>query len=304
LQRIFRLTIRCSIKYNNELLIFSIGKKIFELDLKTLQISSGFILKNSRPFSFEEVKGVSSVADGIYFGEYKINSLQKSVSIYKRVGIDNWKVVYDFPEGTIEHVHRIISDEYNDTVYILTGDFEDSAAIWEVKDNFEIVRPLLRGSQDYRACVAFSTSKGLVYGTDSPFSKNSIRVLQKDLNGEWCSVEICSINGPCLYGIKFNDEFVFSTSVEGEGNSSNLFYNLINNRRGKGIIDENISVYKGSLKNGFELIYQNKKDKLPYLLFQFGAICFPSGEVIGEFLPMFEIATKKNSMSTTILRER
>lgn len=303
LVRIFRLTIRASVKYNKEdLLIFSFQKKIYEMNLKTFEISNGFDLINSRPLNFEIIDGITDIDDGVYFGEYKSNPQKKKVSIYKRCGVDNWTIVYTFDQGKIEHVHNIISDKSNGMVYILTGDFGNGAAIWSVKNNFNLIEAIHKGDQNYRSCIAFPTTDGLVYATDSPFTNNSIRLLHKNDDSLWVSSEILKINGPCIYGVNFNNDLIFSTSVEGEGTSSNFLYNLLSIRRGSGIVDDFVCVYKGNIKTGFNLIYKAKKDKLPFLLFQFGAIIFPNGKIVGDYLPIFEIGTCNYNMSTVVLK--
>jgi hypothetical protein len=297
------LTIRASVKINNEdLLIFSFQKKIYELNLKTFEISDGFNLINSRPLNFEFIDGITGIEEGVYFGEYKSNPQKKPISIYKRYGVDNWKIVYTFNQGMIEHVHNIISDKFNDMVYILTGDLGNGAAIWGVKNNFNSIETIHKGDQNYRSCIAFPTPDGLVYATDSPFTNNSIRLLHKNDISEWFSSEICKINGPCIYGVKFNNDLIFSTSVEGEGISSNFLYNLFSIKRGSGIVDDFVCVYKGNFYTGFNLIYKSKKDKLPYLLFQFGVINFPIGEINGDYLPMYEIGTCNYNMSTVVFK--
>jgi hypothetical protein len=302
-ERIFRLGIRTSILYKNDLLIFSFKKKIYELDLKKNKISNGFDLINSRPLNFEVIEGITDIEDGVYFGEYKSNPNKDEVSIYKRIGVDQWEIVYTFKKGIIEHVHNIVSDKFNNSVYVLTGDQDESAAIWSVKNNFKLVETIFKGNQIYRSCVAFPTSEGLVYATDSPFSKNSIRILKKNDSQEWSSTELCKINGPSIYGVKFNNDLIFSTSVEGQGNSSNFLYNLFSIKRGSGIVDNFSCVYKGNLKDGFELIYRSKKDKLPYLLFQFGVILFPGCEIHGDYLPIYEIGTINYNMSMVVLKK-
>ena len=207
-------------------------------------------------------------------------------------------------EDSINHVHNIISDKINDIVYVLTGDFGNSAAIWQVYDNFVTIEPILKGEQIFRSCVAFPTIDGLIYATDSPFSKNSIRLLHKNEYSKWISTEISKINGPCIYGVKFNNDFVFSTSVEGEGVSSNFLYNLFSIKRGSGIVENFVCVYKGNLNNGFQLIHKSKKDKLPFLLFQFGVISFPNCIIQGQYLPMFEIGTINHNMSTIVFENK
>ena len=57
-------------------------KKIYELNLKTFEISNGFDLFVSRPLNFEIIDGITGIDDGVYFGEYKSNPKKKKISIY------------------------------------------------------------------------------------------------------------------------------------------------------------------------------------------------------------------------------
>jgi hypothetical protein len=48
-------------------------------------------------------------------------------------------------------------------------------------------------------------------------------------------------------------------------------------RRASGILSDNACVYAGTPEQGFDIVYSGKKDLLPFGLFQFGNIRFPSG---------------------------
>ena len=159
---------------------------------------------------------------------------------------------------------------------ILTGDFENSSAIWIAENNFNKVYPVLRGKQDYRSCVAFPTKEGLLYGTDSQFQQNSIRLLYKDTN--WNTRKIFDVNGPIIYGSKIKDDFCFSTSVEGESSNKGKVLQYFDTKKGKGVITNYSHIIKGNLNDGFEVVYKNKKDIYPFILFQFGTVIFPTGE--------------------------
>jgi len=304
LPRILRMGIRCSMKISNKLVLFVIKNTVYELNLHDRSISNGYSTADkSRPLAFSQITAISGFDDGIYFGGYVGNPFKKPIAIYKRISTDKWNKIFEFPEGAIEHVHHIVPDKYNDTVFILTGDFDHSAGIWIAKNNFTSVEPLLIGEQKYRGCVAFPTSKGLIYATDCPFDDNSIRLLTKGIDEKWISKELQTINGPSIFGCEWKNDFVFSTSVEGDGRNQSLFYKLFGRGRGIGIKSEFSYVYKGNLKNGFKVIYKVKKDILPFYLFQFGVLVFTSGMNNSKYLPVYHIATKKYSMSTLILSE-
>jgi hypothetical protein len=299
--RILRKGIRCGAKITDNIVIFAADNKIFELDLESGIISAGFATEDSsRPLIFSKIEGIKDFTDGIYFGGYKANSDKNPISIYRRIGSDKWDRVYQFPSGSIEHIHNIIADPYKNLVYILTGDFENSAGIWMTDDNFKSVIPVLTGNQQYRGCVGFSTPEGLVYATDSPYHQNSIRILSNK-NGIWDSSHLVDIDGPSIYGCQWQNDFVFSTSVEGDGRNQTMSYKLFGKKRGAGVKENYSFIYKGNLKDGFTKIYRIKKDFLPFFLFQFGVLIFASGKNESQFLPVYHMATKENVMNTIFL---
>ena len=300
-QRVLRKGIRCGIKVKDDLVLFVFRQRIYELNLMNGRISNGFSTSdNSRPLAFSKIEGINGFEDGIYFGGYKVNPNKNPISIYRRQGIDEWEVLYQFPKNAIEHVHNIIADPHNNIVYILTGDFDHSSGIWKAENGFKSVVPLLIGDQMFRGCIAFPTRNGLVYATDSPFSKNSIRLL-KNTGNLWESIHLMDINGPSIYGCKWGNDLVFSTSVESDGRNQDLWYKLFGKTKGEGIIEDYSFIYKGNLEDGFKEIYKAKKDWLPFYLFQFGVLVFPSELNDSSFLPVFHIATVQNNMSTILL---
>lgn len=299
--RLLRKGVRCGISIDDNIVLVLIGKTIYELDLSNMSVSFGYrTLDNSRPLIFSKIDGIKGFDDGIYFGGYKGNDKRDPIAIYKREEKDKWVKVFEFKTGEIEHIHNIIADPYKNIVYIFSGDYDDAACIWKVENNFKSVVPIMRGSQDFRSCVGFPTINGLIYATDSPFSKNSIRLLSNN-NNKWESKVIENINGPCIYGCIWNDEYVFSTSVEGIGKSSNFLSKIFGTKRGPGIIENYSFIYKGNLDCSFKEIYKVKKDFYPFHLFQFGVLMFPSGRVEGDYLPTYHIGTVKNDLHTILL---
>jgi len=300
--RILRKGVRCGIKVSENLVLIVIGQRIYELDLVKGKVSDGFITpNNSRPLSFSRIEGIKECKDGIYFGGYKGNPNKKPISIYRRIMPDQWEEVYQFPKNTIEHIHNIVADPYKNIVYVLTGDFDHSAGIWMTDNGFETVVPLLIGDQKFRGCIAFATQEGLIYATDSPFQDNSIRLLKENSTG-WESSNIHNINGPSIYGCQWGKDYVFSTSVEDDGRNIDFWYKLFGKTKGEGIIESYSFIYKGNLQDGFKQIYKIKKDKLPFYLFQFGVLIFPSELNNSIFLPVFHIATTRYGMSTILLK--
>lgn len=303
LSRILRKGIRCGIKVSENLALFVIGQKIYELDIESKVISDGYLTSDkSRPLIFSKIEGIKGFDNGIYFGGYKGNPNKNPISIYKRIKKDDWVEVYQFSHSSIEHIHNLIADPYKNVVYILTGDFDHSAGIWIAENGFKSVVPLLVGDQKYRGCIGFSTPQGLVYATDSPFAENSIRLLSNTGN-VWESIHLMDINGPSIYGCQWGNDFAFSTSVEGDGRNQSIWYKLFGKQKGISIKENYSYIYKGNLEDGFNEIYKAKKDCLPFYLFQFGVLIFPAGLNENSFLPIYHMATQKNGMNTILLEQ-
>lgn len=288
LYRLLRLGIRAAVGLNNDIIIFCVGKTIYEYDFANRCLSSGFHTEEHvRPLNFSKIEGINGFDNAVVFGGYLNNNNKKSVNVYKRVSRDKWEVIYTFEQGQINHVHNIIPDPYAECVWILTGDFGDASAIWRVTDNFNKVEKVLYGQQTYRSCMAFPTPDGLIYATDTPFQNNYLYLLNRD-----CSIrKIGSLAGSCIYGAKWKDAYVFSTTVEGDGRNESILSSFFDRKRGAGIKDNRVHLY---LFRGYALeeIYSEPKDIWPFA-FQFGVFKFPSGDNLGDRLYFQPIATKK-----------
>lgn len=292
LNRLFRLGIRSAISLSENIIITSIGNNIREIDIKSRRISFGFKLSNGiRPLIFTEVKDIFGFDDGFYFGAYLSNPNKNPVSIYKRITKDFWQPVYTFDKGAINHIHNLIPDKFRNCVWIFTGDFAESAAIWKATNNFKTVTKIFSNHQKYRGCVGFPIKEGLLYATDSPFEQNKIYLL----DNTYTLKNICEINGSCIYGCQVEEDFIFSTTVEPDGRNINLWNFMFSTKRGIGIKDDNVYLYKGNLKDNFSIIYKEKKDFLPYCSFQFGVFKFPYGVNNTDKLYVHPIATENDS---------
>ena len=299
LRRLLRTDIRYGLKIDEDHLVVVREGNFYCLNYKTRELVSTIKLpRGTRPLNMLKLSNINSFEDGVYFGEYFSNPQKLEASIYRytKEGLEN---KFTFPAGAINHIHNLVPDPERDCVWILAGDFEDGAAIYQARNNFKEIKRIVFGEQTYRSCVAFPIPEGLLYATDSQFERNSIRLLSYKKNG-WISKKIKEINGPCIFGTKKGEDFIFSTSVEAI-NSGNIFQKMLRNKRGPGIIKNQSDIIKGNLQSGFKVIYSNQKDFLPFILFQFGNILFPSGITQTDKLIFTNIATVKNDFSTQII---
>lgn len=290
--RLFRFGVRTAITIDENRVIFSIGNRLFELDTLNGKISKGWDCgAGIRPLVFSEVNSIDGFDDGIYFGAYLSNREKKPVSIFHRTGEDQWNVVYTFPDGAINHIHNIIPDPYRNCLWVFTGDFGKAAAIWKVTDNFNNVERLASNNQKYRACVVYALSEGLLYATDAPFADDYVYLLDTDT---FEVKEVFPIHGSCIYGCKWGNDYVFSSTVEGDGRSMSRLDFLFSRKRGAGIKDNYVHLYLGNLDNGFKEVYKEEKDCMPFYTFQFGVFKFPTGPNNSETLYFQPVATKNN----------
>ena len=294
ISRFFRLGIRTAETIDEDNIVFCVGNYLYELNISTKFLSNGFFCgEGIRPLSFTTVSNVGDFDDGIYFGGYLNNMDKNPVCIYHRTGIDQWVKVYSFPNGSINHVHNIVPDSYRNCLWIFTGDFGEASAIWKVTDNFKKVERVVCNDQKFRGCVAYALPDGLLYATDAPFADDYIYIMNTDT---YEVKEVLPIAGSCIYGCRWKDKYVFSTTVEGDGRDMSRIEWLFTRKRGAGIKDDYVHMYIGNMNEGFKEIYKEIKDFLPYYTLQFGAFKFPSGINNSDYLYFQPIATKKNDL--------
>lgn len=298
--RLLRLGVRTAMAIDEENILLCVGNRLFEFNLSSCKLSSGFDCGyRVRPLIFSEIKGIDGFEDGIYFGEYVINMDKKPVKVLRRTSIDQWEVVYSFPQGAINHIHNVVPDSYRKCVWIFTGDFDESAAIWKATENFKTVERVACNNQKYRGCVVFVLPEGLLYATDAPFADDYIYLMNTET---YETKEIAPISGSCIYGCKWKDRYVFSSTVESDGRNESKFIKIIGWSRGAGIKDDYTHLFIGDLKNGFKDVYREKKDLWSYL-FQFAVLKFPAGTNNGDTLYFQPMATKKNDLCLMTIKD-
>lgn len=273
--RLFRLTPRAIIGIDNDNILFAYKGYIYRLNFRNgdLVIEHDFQSPMRAPLSFYRITGLKGFKDTIVYGEYHGNIDGGPMSIYARTISATWKKVYTFHSSTILHIHGFCADYVNDRLLIMTGDNDSESGFWEAYNNFEIVRPILLGSQKYRACVAYSTnSSSIIYPTDTPLESNMLF----ELDQTNVITSLYEMPGPCIFAREHNGKYLFATSVEGDSRMNKMRY-LFTRKIGPGVKDKFVHIIYGSKEDGFKEIMRLKKDNLPYLLFEFGNASFCEG---------------------------
>lgn len=280
--RLFRLEPRLAIKLRENYFLVSVLGKIYCLEKWNkswiLTLEHTFRVGMNNPLGMVKICGIKNISECVVYGEYWKNALKEPVKIIKREE-GRWSTAYEFPPNTITHIHGIVPDQKRQCVYILTGDDDSESGIWEAKNNFSEVNPIILGKQIFRSCVAFPVNEGLLYATDTPLEKNFIILLFLEGQQRGKIKKLYPINGSCIYGsriVKDNSEyFVISTSVEGDSRKSGFKY-LLSRRRGPGILSDEVHCLCMKGINSIpQLLGSFKKDFWPYI-FQFGSVTFPS----------------------------
>lgn len=226
-----------------------------------------------RPMAFERVGGVSGFSDRLVYGDYMTNAGLEAMSVWGRDDRGTWSVLTRFEAGTIHHIHALVADPYRDVVWILTGDSDDGSAMWMARDDFRSRERVGRG-QRFRACTVFPLPEGLLYATDSQFEPNSIRLLRPTARG-WESEPIATLQGSCLCAIRLGDEFYFSTAVEPGDLTGFRVFDMLDPRRGPGILSNRCTVVGGNLQRGFREVVGHAADPWPKRLFGFSLLQLP-----------------------------
>ena len=265
-ERMLRLAPRAAAWIDDHSFLIAHRGIVYRIELESGEIvqEHTFVPGMNSPISFASVKNVAGFEDGIVYGTY-VGESEHPISIWHRSLNGIWKEVFQFPHGSVRHVHQIIADPEHDRLLILTGDQGDEVAIWEVKDRFTKVSPILQGSQQYRSCFAFVEDDHIYYATDTPLEQNYLYGF--DTVNHTTAI-LNELPGPVIYG----------TALERAGERSYLFAtSVLTYKRGPGVRDTYSYLYFGNPKKGFRVIAKFKKDFLPMVLFQFGNVLFPAG---------------------------
>ena len=288
-ERFLRLTPRCVEKIDDGHFLISYSGFVYCLDIDSQQLNEEhrYCPMMNNPLYFTKIEGIEGFTDGILYGEYPININRNPISIFRRNKEGKWESVYTFNRNIL-HIHNLVPDKHRSCVYILTGDTDQESAIWEARNDFKEVKPVVKGSQQYRSCVAFPVKDGLLYATDSPLEQNRIYLLNFK-SGDVTMVY--GLTGACVFGTEKDGKFFFAADVEPDS-SLPLWRYWLTYRLGKGIADRKVRVIAGNLEEGFSVVAEFEKDCWPYTAFQFGNVSFPKCYVGGKVL-VLPVAVKK-----------
>lgn len=269
LRRVLRLEPSIAVAESANSVLVSNGNIIWSIDTQTGMRRHDFTIPDGRKaLNITRVEGISGMRDGFYFGEYFENLEKNLVNVWFRpLAGGQWRVVHRFAQGQIDHVHDIVVDTQRQSLWVLTGDYADGAALWQAHHNFTSINAVLRGSQQYRAVWMYPFGEDFIYATDSNLEQNYLYRLRQ-VNGTWQAQPIAAIAGSSIYAALSGGRIYFSTTVEPGEPSGKMLHDLVERTLGAGIQDtrSHVYVYDGTLHE----IFSAEKDRWPMRLCQFG----------------------------------
>lgn len=267
--RLFRRELKYAIPIDNHRMLAVGFRKLFLIDVATKEVK---LIFESRVGFSDPLNICKAGKEWVaIWGDYGSNKERVSVNIYGLKDDLRVETIFSFKPGQIRHIHNIIPS-YCGGYYIFTGDQEDFSGIYCADINFENVRPLKVGKQQYRAVVGFDTAQGLLYATDAVNEKNYIYLIKKDE-----IIKICELNGSCIYGIEYNGSYYFATTVEPDENNQGII-SWLSRKRGAGILSDEVTLVKVGANMKTTIVAKYKKDLWPMKLLQYGSIQFPNGK--------------------------
>jgi hypothetical protein len=279
LARILRAGLQTAQRLDERTVLVVARSDIWRVDLESGAVVKDFVVPGGRKLLFlTRLNGDDDSIDSIAFGEYFENPTRLPVRIWKRYPQiePRWEIAHTFPEGCINHVHNLCRGR-GGRLWILTGDFEHSAAIW--LSNSEIAEPtlVLGGRQCFRGTwIRETETNDLVWATDTQLEPNHVH-RARWLRGEWLVENIASIEGSCIYWQHHPDGVLFSSTVEPGAPTGHRLADLFCRSKGPGILSNDAVLYYYSEGKGLIEISRGTKDGWPSRLAQFGCFILPEG---------------------------
>ena len=190
----------------------------------------------------------------------------------------NWCVAYTFPKGGIRHVHNIVYDQWENCLWMLTGDSGSECRILKASCDFRTVETVISGNQQARAVAFIPTSDALYFSSDTPFEANYIYKL--DRRGDLQKMAV--ISSSSIYGCRVGSATFFSTMIEPTEVNRDRHARLYGSTDGKNWC-------------GLEAW---RKDLWAKGLFQFGNVLLPDGTNTSNVLALTTVAVQNDSQTS------
>lgn len=236
------------------------------------------VVRGTRPLH------IATTPDGhIFWGEYFDNQQRDQVHIHGSSDRGaTWSVAYTFPKGAIRHVHNIVYDQWENCLWILTGDDGPECRVLRASCDFRSVDVVLSGKQQVRAVALVPAPDGVYFSSDTPFEINHVYRLDRRSN----LVELAELSSSSICGCRAGESVFFSTMVEpSQMNAS-----------------REVRVYGAADGVRWQRLLAYRKDPWPMGLFQYGNAFLPDGRNTSGLLAVSTVAVEQADLETSLWR--
>jgi hypothetical protein len=234
------------------------------------------IARGTRPLHITAIPSGS-----VFWGEYFDNAARDEVHIYASYDAKTWDVAYTFSKGAIRHVHNIVYDQWENCLWILTGDYGEECGILRAACDFSRVETVLQGNQQARAVALVPMEDALYFSSDTPLEANFIYRLDRRGNLS----RLTAISSSSIYGCRVVGKIFFSTMVE--PSQANR--------------DRHVRIYGGgTAPEPWQSLLVWEKDSWPMGMFQYGNAFLPDGNNTTPYFALTTIAVKSDDQVTSI----
>jgi hypothetical protein len=155
-----------------------------------------------------------------YYGEYWGNKTREDVYIYYwRPGWDSWRPFYQFPAGSIRHIHAVQFDPFTKKIWVATGDCDNESSIGYFSGSADTPKwiSVTQGSQSARAVSLIFTPDFVYWGSDAgKDTRISCNYIYRWSRKTDQVQRLAPVGGPVYYSTMDDQGRLFvSTTVEG-----------------------------------------------------------------------------------------
>jgi hypothetical protein len=168
---------------DERLVLFAAG------DVHVVNLETGAIERTHRLRYFGRGKGRGLMAFGltrdhagaIYFGEYTTQPGAHPICIWKSSDEGrSWHKAFEFPAGTVRHIHTVQLDPYSGALWLGTGDRNEECYVGVSDDGAASFRWLAHGTQTCRTCGFAFFPEFVLWGMDADHKPNRVIRLHRE----------------------------------------------------------------------------------------------------------------------------
>jgi hypothetical protein len=168
----------------DERLVIFAGGDIHIADLAAREIERTHRLRYFGPGKGRGLMAFGLTSDrsgAIYFGEYTTEPGAHPVCIWKSSDEGRtWHEAFEFPVGTVRHIHTVQFDPYGRAIWVGTGDRNDECYVGASHDGAATFRWIAQGAQTYRTCGFVFFPSVVLWGMDADHKPNRLIRLQRE----------------------------------------------------------------------------------------------------------------------------